>query len=87
MPRVSKSRVSKIAVVFGLALLAAGCGQNRLDRTVTGAGIGAGTGALAGVLLGPIGVATGALVGGGAGAGVGYATNPSQINLGEPVYR
>jgi hypothetical protein len=80
-------RIASALVVLGLAGLVAGCGGNRFDRTVTGAGVGALAGAGTGALLGPLGVATGALIGAGAGAGVGLATNESQIDLGRPIYR
>jgi hypothetical protein len=79
--------VSLGAACSALALLAAGCGENRFDRTVTGTGVGAATGAAAGALLGPIGVVTGALIGAGAGGGIGLTTDEDQINLGRPIYR
>jgi hypothetical protein len=80
-------RIVTIGAACGIALLAAACGDNRFDRTVTGAALGAVSGAGAGLLLGPLGVASGALIGGGAGAGVGFATSEDQVNLGRPVYR
>lgn len=79
--------VSLGAACATVALLAAGCGENRFDRTLTGAGVGAATGAAAGALLGPVGIASGALIGAGAGGGIGLATDEDQINLGRPIYR
>ena len=80
-------RVFSIAAVLGLGLLVAGCGSDRFDRTLTGAGLGALAGAGTGAILGPLGTGTGALLGAGVGAGVGLATNEQQIDLGQPVYR
>ena len=82
-----RKKISLGAACATLALLVAGCGENRFDRTVTGTGIGAANGAAAGALLGPVGVVTGALIGAGAGAGIGLTTDEDQINLGRPVYR
>ncbi len=76
----------KIAAVGALALLA-GCGTNPTDRTQGGALAGAATGAGVGAFGGPVGAAVGAVVGGGAGAITGAATSPSQLNLGQPVYK
>jgi hypothetical protein len=76
----------RAATLLGLVALA-GCGDNRFDRTVTGAAIGAGTGVAAGALLGPVGMASGALVGAAVGGVTGVATRPSEINLGRPIYR
>jgi hypothetical protein len=83
----SVRRYVTIGTIIGLTLLTAACGGNRMDRTVTGAGIGAASGAGVGLILGPVGVASGALIGAGVGAGVGLATNQSQLDLGKPVYR
>jgi hypothetical protein len=63
-------------LLAGVALCA--CGTSTTDRTTSGAAIGAGVG----LLGGPPGVVIGALAGGATGA----VTNPSQINLGKPVW-
>ena len=70
-------------IVIGLLLSA--CGSSPGDRAVTGAGIGATAGAIGGALLGI--PAAGAALGASAGAIVGAATNPSQVDLGKPVWK
>lgn len=74
-----------IVMALGAALLLSACGQTPTDRAVTGAGIGAAGGAVVGALIGA--PAIGALVGAAGGASVGAATDPSQIYLGQPVYK
>ena len=66
------------AVLLAGAVLSA-CGTTTTDRTASGAGIGAGIG----LLGGPPGVLIGALAGGAAGA----VTKPSQVDLGDPVWK
>jgi osmotically inducible lipoprotein OsmB len=73
----------KLSVVIGVLALAA-CGQTTGDRALSGGAIGAGAGAVGGALMGSPG--TGALVGGALGAGAGALTNPSQVDLGRPVW-
>jgi osmotically inducible lipoprotein OsmB len=73
----------KLSVVIGVLVLAA-CGQTTGDRALSGGAIGAGAGAVGGALMGSPG--TGALVGGALGAGAGALTNPSQVDLGRPVW-
>lgn len=73
------------AIVIGATLLLAACGQTPTDRALTGAGIGAAGGALLGSVVGAPGI--GALAGGGIGATVGAATDPSEIYLGQPVWK
>jgi osmotically inducible lipoprotein OsmB len=65
----------------------ASCGTDTTDRAAGGAAIGAGSGAAVGALFGGIGAIPGALIGGAAGGGTGYVTEPSDVNLGEPVWR
>jgi osmotically inducible lipoprotein OsmB len=72
-----------LSMVVG-ALLLASCGQTTGDRALSGGAIGAGAGAVGGALLGSPG--TGALLGGALGAGTGALTNPSQVDLGKPVW-
>jgi osmotically inducible lipoprotein OsmB len=73
------------ALILGSALLLAACGQTPTDRALTGAGVGAAGGALVGAVFGAPGI--GALAGGAAGATVGAATDPSQVYLGQPVWK
>jgi hypothetical protein len=68
-----------LAVVLLAGTVISACGTSTTDRAESGAAIGAGVGLLAG----PPGVVVGALAGGATGA----VTNPSQINLGEPVWK
>ncbi len=78
-------RITFAAVVlFSVGALGA-CGSTTGERAISGGGIGAGAGALGGFMLGaPL---EGALLGGAVGAGTGALTNPSQINLGHPVWK
>lgn len=69
-----------------LALTLAACGENRGDRTLSGAGVGAATGAGIGAIFGGIGAIPGALIGAGVGAGTGALTNSDQVDLGRPVW-
>lgn len=63
-----------------------GCGHTNFDRGVGGAGIGAATGAVVGAVTG-LSVAQGALLGAAGGAIVGLATDSSQVNLGQPLWK
>jgi hypothetical protein len=74
-------------VVLGSVLLLAACGTDPRDRVQGGAAAGAATGAGIGLLGGPVGVVVGAVIGGGAGALAGASTEPSQVNLGGPLWR
>jgi hypothetical protein len=74
-------------VILALALLLAGCGDSKFDRTTSGAGAGAGTGAMIGLIGGPIGVGIGAAIGAGVGAVAGGGTTKDQIDLGKPVWK
>lgn len=74
-----------VALAFGAALLLAACGQTPTDRALTGAGFGAAGGALLGSVVGAPMI--GALAGGAIGATAGAATDPSQIYLGQPVWK
>jgi osmotically inducible lipoprotein OsmB len=76
-------RFALVAALLGLGL--AGCGDTRLERGTTGAGIGAAAGAATsgvtgGSLLG------GALLGGAAGGAAGALTDEDDIDLGEPFW-
>lgn len=70
---------------IALALMLAGCGSTTGDRAMSGAGIGAAAGAITGALVGaPL---AGAAIGAAAGGTIGAATQPSQVDLGKPVWR
>lgn len=58
----------------------AGCGYDRGERALSGAGIGAAVGAVGGAVIGgdPL---TGAAVGAGVGAATGALTSPDDVNL------
>jgi osmotically inducible lipoprotein OsmB len=76
-------RLALAAVVLSFGLAA--CGDTRLERGSTGAGIGAAAGAATsgitgGSLLG------GALLGGAAGGAAGALTDKDDIDLGDPLW-
>jgi hypothetical protein len=79
--------IRNLAVVAATAsmLVLAGCGTDPGDRAASGALIGAGAGALVGAATGS--VATGAAIGAVGGAVVGAATDPCDLDLGNPVWR
>lgn len=71
--------------VVAIGLLLSACGSTTGDRAVSGAGIGAAAGAVGGALLGvPL---AGAAIGAAAGGTIGAATTPSQVDLGQPVWK
>ena len=74
-----------VSLALGAALLLSACGQTPTDRAMTGAGMGAAGGALLGAVVGAPMI--GALVGGSAGAVAGAVTDPSEIYLGQPVWK
>ena len=72
-------------IAISTLLITAACGQTKEDRAGSGALLGAGAGAVIGSTVGaPI---AGAAIGAGAGATAGALTDPSQINLGKPIWR
>ena len=73
------------AVALTSILLLAGCGTDPGDRAASGAMIGAGAGAIIGAATGT--AATGAAIGALSGAAIGAATNPCDLNLGDPYWR
>ena len=77
-------------ILIGAALfMAAGlsaCGDTRMDRALSGAGIGAAGGAAVGVIAGGP-VLGAAAVGSAAGAVTGALTGKDRINLGRPWWR
>lgn len=77
---------TKLLSAAALGLLVAACGTNPQERVTGGAAAGAATGAGVGALGGPVGALAGAAIGGGAGAVTGAVTEPSDVNLGRPVW-
>lgn len=75
--------VLSIAAVAALAL--AGCGTNPGDRLATGALLGAAGGAIIGGAAGNAGL--GAAAGAVAGGAIGAATDPCDLNLGDPAWK
>ncbi len=71
-----------LAAVAALAL--AGCGTDPGDRLASGALLGAAGGAVIGGMAGN--PAAGAAIGAGVGAVAGVATDPCDVNLGDPVW-
>ncbi len=74
---------SLVAIVLVAGLAA--CGQNRVERGLSGAAVGAAVGTAGAYItqndLGPAAVG-GALVG----AAIGAATSPQDIDLGDPIW-
>src|SRR6201991_3672149 len=77
-------RTKLLITGFAAALLLAGCGTNPGDRAASGALLGAAGGAAIGAAAGN--PALGAAVGAVGGAVVGAATDPCDLNLGDPVW-
>lgn len=72
-------------VVFSAALTLGACGDTKMDRGLSGAGIGAGVGAVGGLLVGePV---AGAVLGGAAGGATGVLTDEDDIDLGDPIWK
>lgn len=76
----------QLILAAGLVAGVAACGQNPVDRAITGAGIGAAAGA-AGALVSDNDVGPGAALGGLVGGAIGAATSAEDFDLGEPVYK
>ena len=76
---------TKAILGFTAALMLAGCGTTTGDRLASGALIGAAGGAAIGAVAGNAGA--GAAIGAVAGGVVGAATDPCDLNLGDPVWR
>lgn len=74
-----------VGALMASALVLAGCGTNPTDRAVSGGLLGAGAGAAIGSVTGSAG--TGAVIGGVAGAAIGAATDPCDLDLGDPFWR
>jgi hypothetical protein len=70
-----------LLISFGLAA----CGESRMERGASGAGIGAAAGAATSGLTGGS-LLGGALLGGAAGGAAGALTDEDDIDLGEPIW-
>lgn len=79
-------RIGLIALSGVLVVGLAACGQSRLDRGLSGAGIGAATGAVGSAVTGGS-AAEGAIIGGVAGGAIGALTDDRDFDLGRPVWR
>jgi hypothetical protein len=77
---------TRILGAAALGLLVAACGTDPQERVSGGAAAGAATGAGVGALGGPVGALAGAGIGAAAGAATGAATDPSDVNLGRPLW-
>ena len=73
-----------LTIAAAAALFLAGCGTSTGDRAASGAMIGAAGGAVIGAMAGSPG--TGAAIGAVGGAAIGAATDPCDLNLGDPVW-
>ena len=73
-------------IILAASVSLAGCGTQQIDRGISGAGIGAaigtGVGAISGLTL-----LEGAVIGTAVGGITALATQPNQVNFGEPVWR
>lgn len=78
-------RAATISIGFVAALALAGCGTSPGDRAASGALLGAAGGAVVGAAVGAPGA--GAAIGAAGGAVVGAATDPCDLNLGDPFWR
>ena len=78
-------RFITLGAAMAIAAAVAGCGNNPIDRGLSGAALGAGAGAL-GAAVFDEDVGRGAILGGAVGAGAGILTNSGQLNLGAPVW-
>ena len=73
------------ASLMSLTLALGACGDNPMDRGLSGAGMGAGAGLIGGLLFNsPI---EGALIGAAVGGAAGALTQPNQVSLGRPIWR
>jgi hypothetical protein len=77
---IQEAGMKRTLAVTLVLLAVAGCGYDRGERALTGAGIGAAAGAVGGAVLGGD-PATGAIVGGAVGGATGALTSPDDINL------
>ena len=74
-----------LGIAAAAALALAGCGTSTGDRLASGALLGAAGGAAIGAAVGN--PAAGAAIGAGVGAVAGAATDPCDVNLGDPIWK
>lgn len=79
------SLFTKAGFAFCIILAVGACGETKMDRGLSGAGLGAAAGAVGGLIVGA--PAAGAVIGGAAGAATGVLTDKDQIDLGKPVWK
>lgn len=79
-----RMRMAGLSLVLAVSLTA--CGSTSEDRGLSGAGIGAAAGAVVGAVTG-LSIVEGVLIGAAAGGITGLATDKSQVNLGDPVWK
>ena len=79
-----RMRMAGLSLVLAVSLGA--CGSTSEDRGLSGAGIGAAAGAVVGAVTG-LSIVEGVLIGAAAGGITGLATDKSQVNLGDPVWK
>jgi len=79
--------IRSTTVAAALVLTLSACGSTPEERGLTGAGMGAATGAIIGAASGGLSVVAGSLIGAGAGGALGAFTDPSRLNLGEPIWK
>lgn len=79
MPQSQKLLMRMTAAILLISM--AGCGHDKGDRALSGAGIGAGAGVGAAILGAPLLPAV--IIGGAVGAATGAATSDKQIDLGK----
>jgi hypothetical protein len=73
------------ASLMTLSLGLAACGDNPMDRGLSGAGMGAGAGLIGGLLVNsPL---EGALIGAAVGGAAGALTQRNQLDFGRPMWR
>lgn len=76
---------AQLIIALGLVVGLAACGQNRVERGLSGAAVGAAVGTAGAYItqndLGPAAVG-GALIGG----AIGAATSSQDIDLGDPIF-
>lgn len=75
-----------VPLLCAAGLLLGACGNTTADRGISGAGIGAAAGTVVGAVTG-LSLVQGALIGAAAGGITGVASDKSQVNLGDPVWK
>jgi peptidoglycan hydrolase-like protein with peptidoglycan-binding domain len=78
--------IRTVSLLCATGILLSACGNTTADRGISGAGIGAAAGTVVGAVTG-LTLVQGALIGAAAGGITGVATDKSQINLGDPIWK